>query len=206
MSSTPHRGRSVILACTAFLCLLVLSGQTTHRKIAGKAPKSKTAAARAKVVADSVAAARADSTQKVVLAKAGADSVQRKHMVDSLAQVRSDSLKKLHLRKIKNEAFGVGERLVFDVNYLNITAGEAVMAIPATDSIAGRKCFRVEFTVNSTPFFSSIYKVEDRYFTYIDVEAIVPWRFEQHIREGSYRRDFVADFDQIRHVAKTTEG
>ena len=33
------------------------------------------------------------------------------------------------------------------------------------------------------------------------MEAIISLRFEQHIREGSYRRDFVAEFDQIRNVA-----
>jgi hypothetical protein len=38
------------------------------------------------------------------------------------------------------------------------------------------------------------------------VEAIAPLKFEQRIREGTYRRDFIAEFDQINHVAKTTEG
>ncbi len=108
-------------------------------------------------------------------------------------------------RKVENRAFGVGERLVFDVNYGLITAGEAIMHIPAYDSIAGRQCFRVEFAVNSLPSFSWIYKVEDRYLTFIDVETIAPWRFEQHIREGSYRRDFVAEFDQTRNTATTAD-
>jgi len=108
-------------------------------------------------------------------------------------------------RTIDNRAFGVGERLVFDVNYGLITAGEAIMHIPSYDSIAGRKCYRVEFAVNSLSSFSWIYKVEDRYLTFIDVETIAPWRFEQHIREGSYRRDFVAEFDQVRHLAITPD-
>ena len=206
MASTRLIAHLLVLVFTALLCLVELPGQTTNKKAPGKALKSKTSKLRTRVVADSLAAARRDSTSKALLARAIADSIQRKHVADSLMLARSDSLKKLQLRRIRNDAFGVGERLVFDVNYLNITAGEAVMAIPQTDSIAGRKCFQVTFTVNSTPFFSSIYKVEDRYFTYIDVDAIAPWRFEQHIREGSYRRDFVADFDQIRHVATTTEG
>jgi hypothetical protein len=48
--------------------------------------------------------------------------------------------------------------------------------------------------------------VEDRYVTYIDAATIAPWKFEQHVREGSYRRDFIAEFDQRRNVAKTSEG
>ena len=122
--------------------------------------------------------------------------------VESTEDARSD----VQLRTIVNDAFEVGERLSFDVNYGFITAGEAVLEIPALDSIAGRKCFRVEFRVNSLPSFSWIYRVQDRYVTYIDVATIAPWKFEQHVREGSYKRDFIAEFDQRRNVAKTSEG
>lgn len=106
----------------------------------------------------------------------------------------------------RQNAFGVGERLVFDVGYGFITAGEAIMSIPQYDTIAGRPCYGVKFQVSSTPTFSWFYEVRDRYATYLDVDGIFPWRFEQHIKEGSYRRDFVADFDQVNHVAKTSEG
>ncbi len=109
-------------------------------------------------------------------------------------------------RKIVNTAFGVGERLVFDVNYGYITAGEATMAIPSYETVNGRVCYRVEFQVNSLPSFAWVYKVEDRYLTFIDTQAIAPLKFEQHIREGTYSRDFIAQFDQVNHVARTTEG
>ena len=125
--------------------------------------------------------------------------------VDAAAAPR-DTARIVTLRKITNEAFGVGERLVFDVNYGLIKAGEAVMSIPTYDSVADRQCYRVEFSVNSLAIFSWIYKVADRYLTLVDVETMAPWRFEQHIREGSYRRDFVADFDQINGLARTSEG
>jgi hypothetical protein len=116
-----------------------------------------------------------------------------------------DSTEVFQLRVLENTAYGVGERLVFDVNYGLITAGEAIIHVSRYDSIAGRKCFRVEFAVNSLPSFSWIYRVEDRYLTFIDVETLAPWRFEQHIREGSYKRDFVAEFDQRKNVAVTTD-
>jgi hypothetical protein len=48
--------------------------------------------------------------------------------------------------------------------------------------------------------------VRDRYETYIDVDGIFPWRFEQHIREGGYVRDFSAFFDQRKGKAKTSKG
>lgn len=109
------------------------------------------------------------------------------------------------LRKVYNGAFKSGEYLRFDVNYGFVTAGEAIMQI--TDTVYnGRDCYKIEFFVNSKPFFNWIYKVEDKYKTIVDAEGLFPWRFEQHIREGRYSRDFVAEFDQIEHIAKTSEG
>ena len=105
------------------------------------------------------------------------------------------------LRTIGQSAFDVGERLVFDLGYSFITAGEAVMSIPNLDTLYGRPSYRVLFTVNSTPTFSWIYKVEDRYETFLDTQGIFPWRFTQKVREGSYRRDFAAWFDQVKNVA-----
>jgi hypothetical protein len=109
-------------------------------------------------------------------------------------------------QRVQNGAFRAGERLVFDVSYGFITAGEAVIQIPRIEKVNDRDTYRVEFLVNSLPSFSWIYKVEDRYLTFIDTVSLLPHRFEQHIREGSYRRDFVADFDRDRRLALTTEG
>lgn len=107
---------------------------------------------------------------------------------------------------ISNIAFGYGEKLSFDISYGFITAGEAFMSVQDTVTMQGRTAYKVVFEVNSLPAFSWIYKVRDRYETYIDAEGIFPWRFEQHIREGGYKRDFTADFDQRNHIARTSEG
>lgn len=109
-------------------------------------------------------------------------------------------------RKIENKAFGLGEKLTFDVNYGFVTAGIATFSIPEIRTIAGRKVYRIKFEVNTVPAFDPFFKVRDRYETYLDVEGIFPWRFEQHIREGKYTRDFSAFFDQRRNLAKTSEG
>jgi len=109
-------------------------------------------------------------------------------------------------RKIENNAFKAGEKLTFDVKYGFVTAGVATMRIPEIKKITGRDTYKVLFEVNSVPNFDWIYKVRDRYVTYIDVEGIFPWRFEQHIREGNFSRDFSAFFDQRKGKAKTSGG
>jgi hypothetical protein len=119
---------------------------------------------------------------------------------DSL-KVPADSL-----RVINQTAFSQGERLVYDVGYSFITAGEAVFSIPAIENYNGRECYQVLFEVNSTPTFSFFYKVEDRYETMLDKKGIFPWRYTQRIREGKYRNDFSAEFDQRSNVATTKKG
>lgn len=109
-------------------------------------------------------------------------------------------------RTQKNNVFKVGEKLTFDVKYGFVTAGVATFEIPKIKKISGRDSYHVTFEVNTVPSFDMFYKVRDRYETYIDVDGIFPWRFEQHIREGGYTRDFSAFFDQRKGKAKTSEG
>ena len=109
-------------------------------------------------------------------------------------------------RKITNKAFADGEKLVFDVKYGFVTAGIGTMEIPRIKKISGRDSYYVLFTVNTVPSFDWVFKVRDRYETYLDKDALFPWRFEQHIREGNYSRDFSAFFDQRKGKAITSEG
>jgi hypothetical protein len=111
------------------------------------------------------------------------------------------------LRYVPNTAFGTGEKLEYNVGYKFITAGRAVMQIGSqTKTISNRPCYDVTFEVRTTSSFDKVFKVRDFYQSYIDVDGIFPWRFEQKVREGNYSRDFAANIDQRNHVAKTTEG
>ena len=111
-----------------------------------------------------------------------------------------------NFRKQENNAFREGEKLTFDVKYGFVTAGIASFEIPKIKKISGRDAYHVTFEVNTVPTFDAFFKVRDRYETYIDVEGMFPWRFEQHIREGKFSRDFSAFFDQRKGKAKTSGG
>jgi len=123
-----------------------------------------------------------------------------------LVTITSVAQKKDEFRKNTNNAFRDGEKLTFDVKYGFVTAGIATFEIPKIKKISGRDAYHVTFEVNTVPTFDTFFKVRDRYETYIDVEGMFPWRFEQHIREGSYSRDFSAFFDQRKGKAKTSKG
>lgn len=121
-------------------------------------------------------------------------------------KAQSSEETKGEFRKIENNAFKEGEKLTFDVRYGFVTAGVAVFQIPKIKRISGRDAYHITFEVNTVPSFDWIYKVRDRYESYLDVEGLFPWRFEQHVREGGYSRDFSAFFDQRKGKAKTSEG
>ncbi len=109
-------------------------------------------------------------------------------------------------RTVENKAFGLGEKLLFDISYGFFHAGEAVMAVSAIETVLTRPSYRLTFDVESTGAFSVIYKVRDHYESYVDVQGLFPWKFEQHIQEGGYRRDFSAVFDHFRGKAVTADG
>lgn len=118
----------------------------------------------------------------------------------------SSSTESQNFRYVPNNAYGFGEKLNYKVGYKFITAGTGYFHIkPDPVHTNGRKCYDVQFQVKSLESLEWIYKVRDSYSTLLDVDGIFPWKFEQHIREGNYRRDFVAKFDQVRHKAITKD-
>jgi hypothetical protein len=110
------------------------------------------------------------------------------------------------LRTIPNNSFKTGEYLKFNVDYGFITVGEAEIDIPNTKTFFDRQAHRVRFRVKSKPFFDTFFKVRDRYETFIDSAGIFPWRFEQHVREGKYSKDYSAFFNQNKGIATSPKG
>ncbi len=106
------------------------------------------------------------------------------------------------MRYVPNEAFGFGERLDYKVGYKFITAGTGYFHIlPDPMEINGRKCYDIRFQVRSLESLDWLYRVRDQYRTVLDVAGLFPWEFEQHVREGNYKRDFKATFDQFNNYA-----
>ncbi|MBZ0204152.1 MAG: DUF3108 domain-containing protein [Ignavibacteria bacterium] len=109
-------------------------------------------------------------------------------------------------RELPNNAFGFGERLSYEISYGFITAAESFITIsPNAVPISGRETYEVNFEVNSRSSFDVIYKVRDNYKTFIDTRGIFPWRFEQHIREQNFKKDFEISFmpDSSKVITKT---
>ena len=106
-------------------------------------------------------------------------------------------------RYIKNEAFGFGETLYYDVfTWFKIGSGYFKI-MPEPVQVNGRNSYDIRFEVRSLKLIEKLYKVQDKYSSTVDVGGIFPYRFEQKIREGSYKRDAFAEFDQVNNKAYT---
>ena len=105
-------------------------------------------------------------------------------------------------RYVDNNTFGYGEKFEYDVQYGFIKAGEGTMQImPKPIWRYNRECYDVRFEARSLKSLEFLYRVQDKYRTALDIGGLFPWEFEQNIREGSYRRDFKATFDQTNSIA-----
>lgn len=109
-------------------------------------------------------------------------------------------------RVIPNDAFSFGERLTFELSYGFLTAADAFMVIaPSPMNIRGRDTYEASLEVNTRSSFDIVFKVRDLYKSFIDVKGIFPLRFEQHISETNYKKDFEIDFyhDSLKAFTKT---
>jgi hypothetical protein len=75
------------------------------------------------------------------------------------------------------------------------------MSVKGIRKINDRDAYVLEAAFQSNRFLSSIYKVDDRFVSYMDVEKLYTLRQEVYRREGSYRKDAITEFDQINHKA-----
>ena len=81
--------------------------------------------------------------------------------------------------------YGVGEVLTYKATFGRIPAGTARMHVEGIETIRGRLAYHVVFTIDGgVPLF----RVHDRYDSWIDVQTLSSLRHTQQISEGRYKR------------------
>jgi hypothetical protein len=97
--------------------------------------------------------------------------------------------------------WGVGEKLVFSVQYGIVNAGEAVLEVRNIADIGGRPSYYILSDARTNDVFSVFYRVRDRFVSLMDTTDLVSLRYEKHLHEGRYKNYRFADFDQKQHKA-----
>ena len=81
--------------------------------------------------------------------------------------------------------FNVGEELTYKATFGGIPAGTARMRVDGIEMVRGRPAYHVVFTIDGgVPLF----RVRDRYESWIDVQTLASLRHRQQISEGRYKR------------------
>lgn len=94
-----------------------------------------------------------------------------------------------------NNAFGEGEFTKFKVYYSsmltgNVTAGEATIKVETPKrSFYNKDVWKITGEGYSKGAFNWFFKVRDRFESYVDKQAIIPYLFVRRTREGGYVKD-----------------
>ena len=110
---------------------------------------------------------------------------------------------------ISNLAFTEGEKISYNIFYsvigMYINAGTATFAASA-DKIGSRPVYHVVGSGSSNPSYDWIFKVRDRYESFIDTTTLQPLKFIRDIDEGGFKKYENVTFNHQTNIAVTTEG
>lgn len=113
----------------------------------------------------------------------------------------------IDLPKVAISAFKLGEKLEYKLHYGLVNAGIAKLEVkPELKSANGREIIHVVGDGYSTGTFDWFFKVRDRYETYMDKDALVPWLFVRRVREGGYKMDQNYKFNWFTKKVDNGEG
>jgi hypothetical protein len=82
--------------------------------------------------------------------------------------------------------FAVGEELTFKASFAGIRAGTARMKVVNIENVRGRAAYHIVFTIDGG---IPLFRVRDRYESWIDVQSLSSLRHIQQISEGGYHRN-----------------
>ncbi len=111
------------------------------------------------------------------------------------------------LKKLKNEAFTYGEKLNYRVHYGPFNAGHCEFQVGQTSvEVNNRKSYHIKVVGKSAGLIDAMFNVRDEYESYVDEEAIIPWKQVKKVKEGNYTDSDFIIFDQKNGFATSRRG
>ena len=86
-------------------------------------------------------------------------------------------------------------KFTFLMAWNNIPVGKITATAGDRKEYLGREVFVMRLVTESNAFLSKIYRVEDTYTSYVDVETNASLRYEADRKEGNYRKHVVVEYD-----------
>jgi len=117
------------------------------------------------------------------------------------------SIQAQELPFVKDPVFQPGEVLTYRLKYGFITAAEGTLKVLKSDlKFDGQPTYRLSVDGETSGTFDVFYKIRDHYDSYIDQKDLKPYFYQENIREGSYRRQDKARFNQDKKEVVATKG
>lgn len=110
---------------------------------------------------------------------------------------------------MRNNSFHAGERLSLIVFYnalgLYVNAGTANISVDS-ERFFNKPVYHIVGTGSTNSKYDWIFKVRDRYETYIDTNTLQPYKFIRNVNEGGYKKYENITFNHAASTAITTKG
>ncbi|MGB4773750.1 MAG: DUF3108 domain-containing protein, partial [Daejeonella sp.] len=111
------------------------------------------------------------------------------------------------LQNLNDPVFQVGEKLKYRLRYGIFTAAEATIRVEDSDvKFDNKPVYHLIAEGNTAGAFNVIYKVRNRYDSYVDSKELFPYLYTENIREGNYKRSDKARFYQNEKKVVSNKG
>ena len=115
-----------------------------------------------------------------------------------------DPAPKYDIVKRENTAFTYGEKLKFKVYYGLINGGTADLEVaPKPTKVNGRNTYYIKIYGKSTGMVDVMFRVKDQFESYLDEEALIPWKATKNVKEGGYKAIDLVLFDHENGFAQS---
>lgn len=95
----------------------------------------------------------------------------------------------------------VGEKFTFLVAWKGIPIGYATSEVKELTIFREYPVYKIEVIAKTNKFLSKIFRVEDKFISYVDRKKLISRRYEAYRREGKYKKDVIVDYDFENNVA-----
>jgi Protein of unknown function (DUF3108). len=110
---------------------------------------------------------------------------------------------------VKNTAFQAGEKIVMTVYYavagIYVNAGTATFT-NSLETLNSKPVYHIVGEGHSNSSYDVLYKVRDRYESYIDTATLQPLKFVRDVNEGGYKKYQNVTFNKHASTAVTNDG
>jgi hypothetical protein len=88
--------------------------------------------------------------------------------------------------------FAVGEQASYQVKLGFVSVGSGSLSVTGIERVQGRPTFHTVMRIEGG---NALYRVNDRYESWIDTDGLFSRRFHQNLREGGFRRNRTYEFN-----------